>query len=61
PLVCYCFQITRKEIEELIEQYGLKTVDEVATYSEACNGCRTCYIDIEKILAHYWTKKEKKD
>lgn len=49
-LICYCFRVTRKEVEDLIRSLNLKTVDEVSLHSDACNGCRSCYPDILDLL-----------
>jgi NifU-like protein len=49
-LVCTCFGVTDKEIERVIRENDLKTVEEVTNYSKAGGGCGGCQGEIEKII-----------
>lgn len=49
-VICNCFNVTDREIEQAIELNGLKTVEEVTNYTKAGGGCGGCIPDIEKIL-----------
>jgi len=49
-LVCTCFGVTDKEIERVIRENNLKTVEEVTNYCKAGGGCGGCKGEIEKIV-----------
>ncbi len=49
-LVCTCFGVTDKEIERVIRENNLKTVEEVTNYCKAGGGCGGCQGEIEKIV-----------
>jgi NifU-like protein len=49
-LVCTCFGVTEKEIERVIRENNLKTVEEVTNYCKAGGGCGGCKGEIEKIV-----------
>jgi NifU-like protein len=49
-LVCTCFGVTDKEIERVIRENDLKTVEEVTNYSKAGGGCGGCQGEIDKII-----------
>ena len=48
--ICICYGVSKKEIEELIIEKGLKTAEEVQESSNAGNACARCMYDIEDIL-----------
>ena len=50
-VVCTCFGVTDKEIERVIRENDLTTVDEVTNYCKAGGGCGGCKGEIEKIIA----------
>ncbi len=50
PVICGCFDITRNEILKIIHLHHPSSVDEISLYCYACQSCRTCYGDIEKLL-----------
>lgn len=50
-IVCTCFGVTDKEIERVIRENGLVTVEQVTNYCKAGGGCGGCRGQIEKILA----------
>ena len=49
-VVCTCFGVTDKEIERVIRENNLTTVEEVTNYCKAGGGCGGCKGEIEKII-----------
>ena len=49
-IVCTCFGVTDKEIERVIRENNLSTVEEVTNYCKAGGGCGGCKGEIEKII-----------
>ena len=49
-IVCTCFGVTDKEIERVIIENDLTTVEEVTNYCKAGGGCGGCQAEIEKII-----------
>lgn len=49
-VVCTCFGVTDKEIETVVRENDLKTVEEVTNYCKAGGGCGGCKKEIEKII-----------
>ncbi|HON92364.1 MAG TPA: Fe-S cluster assembly protein NifU [Sedimentisphaerales bacterium] len=49
-IVCTCFGVTDKEIERVIRDNGLTTVEQVTNYCKAGGGCGGCKGEIEKII-----------
>ncbi len=49
-VVCNCFGVTEKEIERVILENGLTTVEEVTNYCKAGGGCGGCQGQIEKMI-----------
>ncbi len=49
-VVCTCFGVTEKDIEQAIIENDLKTVEQVTNYTKAGGGCGGCHDDIEEIL-----------
>ena len=50
-VVCKCFGVTAKEIEHVVRENRLHTVEEVTNYCKAGGGCGNCHEDIEEIIA----------
>jgi NifU-like protein len=59
-VVCVCFGVTEKEIERVIRDNNLTTVDEVTNYCKAGGGCGGCKGEIEKIIQRIQGGKAKK-
>ena len=57
-VVCTCFGITEEEIERVIRENNLTTVDQVTNYCKAGGGCGRCKPDIEEILARIKGERE---
>ena len=49
-VVCTCFGVTEKEIERVILENNLTSVEEVTNYCKAGGGCGGCKGQIEKII-----------
>jgi NifU-like protein len=49
-VVCTCFGVTKNEIERVIRENNLTTVEEVTNYCKAGGGCGGCHGQIEKII-----------
>jgi len=50
-VVCTCFGVTQEEIERVIRDNDLSTVEQVTNYCKAGGGCGHCKPDIEHIIA----------
>ncbi|MCX7044153.1 MAG: Fe-S cluster assembly protein NifU [Candidatus Sumerlaeota bacterium] len=49
-IVCVCFGVTDKEIERVVRENSLTTVEQVTNYCKAGGGCGGCHGQIEKII-----------
>jgi NifU-like protein len=49
-VVCTCFGVTKSEIERVIRDNDLTTVEQVTNYCKAGGGCGGCHGQIEKII-----------
>jgi NifU-like protein len=49
-VVCKCFGLTDKEIETVVRDNDLTTVEEVTNYCKAGGGCGGCFGEIEQII-----------
>jgi NifU-like protein len=58
-VVCVCFGVTEKEIERVIRDNDLTSVDEVTNYCKAGGGCGGCKGEIEKIIQRIQGDKAK--
>ena len=52
-VVCTCFGVTDKEIERVIRENNLTTVEEVTNYCKAGGGCGGCQSEIEKLIEKF--------
>ena len=58
-VVCTCFGVTEKEIERVITENDLTTVEQVTNYCKAGGGCGGCQGEIEKIIEKVQGRKIK--
>ena len=58
-IVCTCFGITDKEIEKVIIENDLDTVEQVTNYCKAGGGCGSCRGEIQMIIEKIRGKKGK--
>jgi len=49
-VVCTCFGVTENEIERVIRENNLTTVEQVTNYCKAGGGCGGCKPELEKII-----------
>jgi NifU-like protein len=57
-LICTCFGVSEKTIEQVIETRALRTVKEVTRACHAGGGCQSCHPLILDILEDYWRTVE---
>jgi len=50
-VVCTCFGVTEPEIEQVVRENNLATVEDVTNYCKAGGGCGTCKGDIAQIIS----------
>ncbi|MDK1031028.1 MAG: Fe-S cluster assembly protein NifU [Planctomycetia bacterium] len=50
-IVCQCFDVTDKLIEQVVMEHDLKTVEGVTDYTKAGGGCGKCHDEIRAIIA----------
>jgi NifU-like protein len=53
-LICTCFGVSEKRIEQVITDRSLRTVREVTRACNAGGGCQSCHPLIEEILEDHW-------
>lgn len=53
PLICTCFGVSERTIEDVIQKENLCTIAEVTKASNAGAGCKSCYPLIEDILSQH--------
>jgi len=58
-VVCTCFGVTDTEIERVIRENDLTTVEQVTNYCKAGGGCGGCHGEIEKIIGRIQGEKVK--
>jgi len=51
-IVCTCFGVTDKKIEQVVRQNNLTTVEQVTHYTKAGGGCGGCHDRIREIIEH---------
>lgn len=49
-IVCECFGVTDQEIERVVRENHLKTIEDVTDYVKAGGGCGKCHDDIQVII-----------
>jgi NifU-like protein len=60
-VVCTCFGVTDTEVERVIRENNLTTVEQVTNYCKAGGGCGGCHGEIEKIIERIQGEKVKDD
>lgn len=58
-VVCTCFGVTETEIDRVIRENDLVTVEQVTNYCKAGGGCGGCHGEIEKIIGRVQGEKVK--
>lgn len=59
-VVCTCFGVTETEIQRVVQENHLKTVDQVTNYCKAGGGCGGCHKDIEQIIQEVQGQAQKR-
>jgi NifU-like protein len=59
-IVCTCFGVTDTEIERVVAENDLTTVEQVTNYCKAGGGCGGCRGEIEKIIERVQGQKVKR-
>ncbi len=49
-LICYCFEVYKDEVVDIIKNEKATTVEEVQEHCQACMGCAGCRFDIEDLI-----------
>lgn len=49
-VVCHCFGVTDKEVERVIRENNVRTLEELTNDCKAGGGCGNCIPDLEKII-----------
>ncbi len=49
-IVCECFGVTDNEIERVVTENKLETIEDVTSYVKAGGGCEKCHDSIQKII-----------
>ena len=49
-IVCECFGVTDREIERVVKENHLSTIEEVTDYVKAGGGCGNCHDSIQEII-----------
>ncbi len=49
-VVCECFGVTDREIEETVREHRLTSIEDVTGYVKAGGGCTKCHPDIQSII-----------
>lgn len=55
-IVCECFGVTDKEIEQVVRENHLTSIEEVTNYTKAGGGCGNCHPAIQEIIDRVLTK-----
>jgi len=58
-VVCECFGVTDKQIEDVVSAHNLKSVDEVTDYVKAGGGCGNCHESIRAVIDKVHKQYEK--
>jgi NifU-like protein len=56
-IVCECFGVTDRDIERVVLENDLTTLEEVTDYTKAGGGCGSCHEKIEALLYRIMMKK----
>ena len=49
-IVCECFGVTNLEIERVVQENSLRTIEDVTSYVKAGGGCGNCHDRIQEII-----------
>lgn len=49
-ITCQCFWVEEEKIRKVVQEYGLKRIEEVTNYTKAGGKCGKCHKDIKRII-----------
>lgn len=52
PIICHCFDVHRSEIERVVRENHLTTLEQVTHYCKAGGACGACRESIREVLEH---------
>ncbi|MBW2061301.1 MAG: Fe-S cluster assembly protein NifU [Deltaproteobacteria bacterium] len=58
-IICECFGVTDRDIERVVMENDLTTLEEVTDYTKAGGGCGSCHEKIEALLYRIMAKRQK--
>lgn len=50
-VVCHCLFVREGRIRRAVRERGLRSVEDVQFWTRACTGCRSCRVEVERIVA----------
>lgn len=59
-VLCHCFGVTEEEVERVVRDNHLTTVEQVTNYCKAGGGCGSCKPDIEAVIERVRVELEKR-
>lgn len=60
-VVCKCFGVTEKEIERVVRENRLTSIEEVTHYTKAGGACGQCHQDIAAIIDRVWEEIKREE
>lgn len=55
-IICYCYQVSKNKIIELIKSNNLKALSDIRKLTGASSGCGSCRFEVEEILEEVTAK-----
>jgi NifU-like protein involved in Fe-S cluster formation len=49
-VVCHCLFVREGRIRRAVQERGLRSVEEVQAWTRACTGCRSCRVEVQRIV-----------
>ncbi len=49
-VVCQCLFVREGRIRRAVRERGLRTVEDVQFWTRACTGCRSCRVEVERLI-----------
>ncbi len=56
-LICTCFGVSEEQLEKVVAENSVETVEEVGEICHAGTGCGSCQFLIQELIDVYWTEK----
>ena len=55
-IICYCYQVSKNKIVEIIKSNNLKAISDIRKLTGAGSGCGSCRFEVEEILEEVTAK-----